>query len=343
MRKHDKNTPFCRVETRLNAGVCLALLPMTLLLAACGVRSASPPAPQAADPPRETSAMSSTAAHADTSIEMSNVNIHLDPQLIVSIRRLSGHLVPTKQGQAASFDDKRSYVIATSSAEIAVSMASMTRLMNAYVFGDEDAPLKNLELSIENGQLRQKGILRKGPDVPFEMVAETSPTPDGRIRIHPRHLKAAHLPVKGLMKLFGVEMAKVINTRHTRGITVDDNDIILDPAVALPPPSLRGRITAIRIEGDQLVQTFGEGKPAPPSVPASNYMAYRGGVLRFGKLTMNDTDMRLIDANPADPFEFFPDRYKDQLVAGYSKTTPAGGLLVYMPDFGKISKPRPSD
>jgi hypothetical protein len=31
--------------------------------------------------------------------------------------------------------------------------------------------------------------------------------------------------------------------------------------------------------------------------------------------------------------------YKDQLVAGYSKTTVTGGLLVYMPDYGKISKP----
>jgi hypothetical protein len=62
-------------------------------------------------------------------------------------------------------------------------------------------------------------------------------------------------------------------------------------------------------------------------------------VLRFGKLTMDDTDMRLIDADPADPFDFFPDHYEDQLVAGYSKTTATGGLLVYMPDYGKISKP----
>jgi hypothetical protein len=67
-------------------------------------------------------------------------------------------------------------------------------------------------------------------------------------------------------------------------------------------------------------------------------MFYRGGVLRFGKLTMNDTDMRLVDADPTDPFDFFPDHYKDQLVAGYSKTTATGGLIVYMPDFSKVSK-----
>ena len=60
--------------------------------------------------------------------------------------------------------------------------------------------------------------------------------------------------------------------------------------------------------------------------------------MRFGKLTMTDTDMRLIDADPTDPFDFFPDHYSEHLVAGYSKTTASGGLLVYMPDYNKIAK-----
>jgi hypothetical protein len=135
-------------------------------------------------------------------------------------------------------------------------------------------------------------------------------------------------------------MAKLINTRKTRGITVEDNDLILDPTLMLPPPRMRGRITAVRIQGDEIIQTFGKGSGAPAQSPRSNYMAYRGGVLRFGKLTMTDTDMRLIDADPTDPFDFFPDHYSEHLVAGYSKTTAAGGLLVYMPDFNKIAKAR---
>jgi hypothetical protein len=53
---------------------------------------------------------------------------------------------------------------------------------------------------------------------------------------------------------------------------------------------------------------------------------------------MHDVDMQLIDADPGNPFEFFPDHYHEQLVAGYSKTTATGGLRVYMPDYGNISK-----
>jgi hypothetical protein len=65
-------------------------------------------------------------------------------------------------------------------------------------------------------------------------------------------------------------------------------------------------------------------------------MAYRGNKLQFGKLLMSDTDLVLIDPAPKDPFDFYLDRYKDQLVAGYSKTTPSFGLNVYMVDFNKL-------
>jgi hypothetical protein len=141
------------------------------------------------------------------------------------------------------------------------------------------------------------------------------------------------------MKLFVLDMAKLINTRKTKGVSVEGNDIILDAAQMLPPPKMRGRITAVRIQGDEIIQTFGTVRKPQAGKLSGNYMWYRGGVLRFGKLTMNDTDMQLIDADPTDPFDFFPDHYQDQLVAGYSKTTATGGLLVYMPDYGKISRP----
>jgi hypothetical protein len=276
---------------------------------------------------------------AETQVEFVNVNIHLDPVLVLHIRHLVGKFLPTRKGQPPTFDDKLSYIVAIDSAEVGVSMASMTYAMNTYVFGEPDAPLKNLRLSREGSEIKQTGTLKKGIGIPFEMVGAMSATPDGKIRIHPTRMKAEHLPVKGLMKLFGLDMAKLINTRNTRGFTVDDNDVILDPTLMLPPPKMRGRITAIRVQGDEILQIFGNEKPGLAAAARhSNYIAYHGGVVRFGRLTMTDADMRLIDADPSDPFDFFPDHYKDHLVAGYSKTTASGGLLVYMPDYNKIPK-----
>jgi hypothetical protein len=281
-----------------------------------------------------------TPQNGQTHVEMVNVNIHLDPALILHIHYLSGRFLPTRKSSPPAFDDKLSYIVAIDSAEVGLSAASMSHALNTYVFGAPDAPLKNVTLSVEGNQIKQTGTLNKGIGVPFEMIGTMSATSDGRIRIQPTQMKAGHLPVKGAMKLLGLDMAKLVNTRKTKGVSVEGNDIILDPAQMLPPPMMRGRITAVSLQGDEIVQTFGTPRKLPAGNPSGgNYMWYRAGVLRFGKLTMNDTDMRLIDADPTDPFDFFPEHYKDQLVAGYSKTTSTGGLLVYMPDYGKILKP----
>jgi hypothetical protein len=309
-----------------------------VFLAAC--RSGSLQSKPASQQPGQTLAQPpevEEVAQPDVQIEMMNVNVHLDPDLVLHVHHLTGKFLSTRKGQPPIFDDKSSYIVAIDSAEVGISMASMSHAMNTYVFGEPDAPLKNLQFSGEGSQIKQMGTLKKGIGVPFETVGTLSATTDGKIRIHATQLKAAHLPVKGLLKLFGLDMAKLINTRNTKGIMVDDNDIILDPTLMLPPPKMRGRVTNVRVQNDEIIQTFGFDKWNSKTAPRhSNYIAYRGGVLRFGKLTMNNADMRLIDADPTDPFDFFPDHYKDQLVAGYSKTTASGGLLVYMPDYNKI-------
>ena len=69
-------------------------------------------------------------------------------------------------------------------------------------------------------------------------------------------------------------------------------------------------------------------------------MYYRGGTLRFGKLTMSDTDLMLVDDDAKDLFDFSPERYNVQLVAGYSKNTNTKGLITHMPDLNDLSRPR---
>jgi hypothetical protein len=82
-------------------------------------------------------------------------------------------------------------------------------------------------------------------------------------------------------------------------------------------------VTAARIENNAVVQTFGDGAPRhlSPKAVSPNYIYWRGGSLAFGKLTMTSTDLELVDMDPKDPFDFSVERWNDQLVAGYSKTT----------------------
>jgi hypothetical protein len=70
-------------------------------------------------------------------------------------------------------------------------------------------------------------------------------------------------------------------------------------------------------------------------------MAFRGGVIRFGKLTMQDADVQLIDLDPRDPFDFYLDHYADQLAAGYQKMTTSFAIRAYMKDYDKLPKAQP--
>jgi hypothetical protein len=88
--------------------------------------------------------------------------------------------------------------------------------------------------------------------------------------------------------------------------------------------------------GDEIVQEYGT-QSAPLVKISGNYMAYRGAPIRFGKLIMTDTDLILIDLDPRDPFDFYLARYRNQLAAGYTKTTLSFGLRCYFRDYNKLT------
>ncbi len=271
---------------------------------------------------------------------MKNVDFHVDESIVLHIRSLRGRLLRTKNSVPPTFDDKSSFQIEIDSGEIAIDAPGLSGLMNRYVFAYRGAPLKNIEIRTEGDKIKQKGTLHKGIDVPFEVEGSLEPTPDGQIRFHTTGIRSAHVPVKGLMELLGIKMAKLINVNESRGVRIDKNDLILYPERIIPPPHIRGKVTAIRVEQDKIVQVFG-GKAEPLSPPdreAPNYMYFKGGALRFGKLTMTDADLEILDSDPQDPFDFYLDHYNTQLVAGYSKNRPNLGLTVHMPDYHRVVK-----
>jgi hypothetical protein len=275
-------------------------------------------------------------------IDMRNVLLNVADGIVLRVRTLDGELVSRAPGKPPIFDDAGSYVLRMKSAEIGMDTPSLNALM-ARVF-TKGSPIKDLKLTIENGQIKQTGKLHKGVDVPFSMTAAVSATSDGRIRLHATALKAVGIPVKGMLDLFGVDLDNLMKMPGQRGLQVEGDDILLSPAAILPPPATEGKVKDVRVAGDRLEMVMvGDAKPPgrPATLPAPsarNYLYFHGGNIRFGKLTMNDADLQLVDADPADPFDFYPNKYLAQLVAGYSKTTQRGGLRVMMPDYGDLKR-----
>jgi len=288
--------------------------------------SVTPPAPSKAAP---------------VQIAMQHVRLHVAEGIVLDVATLRGEMI-SRTSAPPVFDDGRSYVLQISDAAVSMDMASLQTLLNRFALGYEGAPLKNVRVSNDGGRLELKGTLHKGVDVPFSAKATLSATPDGRMKLHVESMKAVGIPAKGLLGLFGLELDDLVKLKKSRGIDVQENDIVIDPGEILPPPEMRGRLARIELQGDRLSQTFSSGKPAskltPPDPSQRNYIYFSGGDIRFGKLTMHGADLQLIDSDPRDPFEFSPPDYVKQLVAGYSKNTPAQGLKTFMPDIDDVGR-----
>ena len=280
-------------------------------------------------------------------VQMHNVMYHYTDNVVVHLRDVAGALVPTTAGQMPIFDDKKSFTLQITAAEIAIDPQSLANVLNSNAFSGNDAPLKDLAITIEQGGLKIKGKLHQKGDITFETQGQLSATPDGKIRLHAEKIKAAHLPVKGLMDLVGLDIADLVKAGKVQGVRAEKDDLILDPGEILPLPRISGRINSIRLEPNNIVQVFGDPQSQQKphkweQISARNYMAYRGNRLQFGKLIMIDADMVIIDPDPRDPFDFYLDHYKEQLVAGYTKTTPAFGLRVFMVDYNKLKRSGPA-
>jgi hypothetical protein len=270
--------------------------------------------------------------------QMQNVKYRFSDKVSVQINHLDGAFVPIGSNDFPVFDDKNSFKIRIDSAEIAISPQDLANLLNSYVFARPGSPLSGISVATTpNGQLKVKGRLHDKGDIPFETQGVLSPTPDGRLRLHSDKVKALHVPVKGLMDAFGIDIASLIKSGKIPGVAAEENDLLLDLEKILPPPHIDGKVTAVRVEPNTVIQTFGgsDGKPAT-KMAAGNYMAFRGNRLRFGKLTMDDSDIILSDTTPADPLDFFLDHYKEQLAAGYTKISTSFQIRAFIKDYEKL-------
>ncbi|HEY2119270.1 MAG TPA: hypothetical protein VGH37_08820 [Candidatus Acidoferrum sp.] len=332
---------------RENAKILL-LLSLALNFIGCSKgstppRPANPPTPAANAAPGSvnapvTNTTESLPGSRAVKTEMRNVNFHLMDQAVAHIETLSGELLPSGKYEMPVFDDKASFEVRVADGTISISPQALTSIMNNYVFAKKDSPLKDLQVSIEKDQLIIKGKLAsKG--VPFETAGTLSATSDGRLRVRTEKVKALHVSVKGMMGLFGIDLASLVNTSKIDGMDTDKNDLLMDLGKLLPPPHIQGKVVDVKIENNSIITIFGDGgKAVRASEEQGNYMSFQGNRVQFGKMVMESTDLVVFDLDPGDPLDWNQSRYKDQLVAGYSKITPNFGLRAYVKDFSKLPR-----
>ncbi len=267
-------------------------------------------------------------------VDMRNVDLHVSDDITLHVTRLQGRFVAV--GRSSPFlDNKQSYTVDVDAGEIALDVDSLNRVM-ARSMGAKSNLRKLRVWFNEDGTLGQSGVIDSKVNVPFSAKAVVSATADGRIRVSTTSVKSSGVPLTPVMKVLGLRMEDLVKMPPGSGVVTEGNDFILDPSKLLPAPGIRGRLTAVRIVNNRLVQTFGSADLPPQAGLSPNHIYWRNGELAFGKLTMADTDLELIDTDLSDPLDFSIDHWNDQLVAGFSKTMPNRGLKGHLPDYDDV-------
>jgi len=321
---------------RYVVGVCCLML-----LAACGGSKREAQKVSANAPPDSVAEISGALTHT----EMRGMALRLLDGVTMRVAYLSGEARPEKPGQPVVLDDPRSYWLEINRAESRITYDDLARLLNDYVFSYKGAPIGGLHVEREHDEgedvrLELKGHLKSLAGIPFEIEGIPEVTPDGRVRVRTKSIQSIGIKMGGLMHVLGIETKDIGDFKKARGIEVDGNDMILDTSRLLPPPRSSGRVTYVALEPEAMVMRFGDGHPVDAGIPQGNYITYRGGNIRLGRMTMTDADLQIIDADPNDPFDFYPAQMNKQISAGYVKVKEDGGLMIFAPDYAEMETDR---
>jgi hypothetical protein len=278
-------------------------------------------------------------------IDIHNVDLGVTDQVTIHVRTLHGEVLRTSPAKPATLDDPLSFKIRVTGATVGLTGTDLGGVLNTVVFAYPGAPLRDLQVRTDGDQIIQTGIMHKGVDLRFRLHGTLALMPDGRIRIRPTAMRILGINGEKVLSVVGLHLDNILDLKGAKGATVKGDDLFLDPMVILPPPAIGGRLASVRIEGDQVVEEFVRspddsmfGHYVKSDTAGHNFIYFRGGELRFGKLLMADTDLRIMGPESPSPFGMNLPHYSKQLVAGRSHTLANQGLVVYMPDYATLGK-----
>jgi hypothetical protein len=154
--------------------------------------------------------------------------------------------------------------------------------------------------------------------------------------VHVTKLEVLRVPVKGLLGAFKVSLADLFKQRID-GVEITGNDLFFDTQKLLPAPRIRGTLTKVHIVSPDLEEVFGNASTDVERVELwRNFLSLNGGAINFGKLTMNNVDLIMIDISKDPWFDLDLVNYQAQLTGGYTRVTPQLGLQLFMPDLRDV-------
>jgi hypothetical protein len=257
------------------------------------------------------------------------------PSFRIYVRWLKGQLTRSRRNVIPSFDDPDSFYLDIQTGVLRANVGDINNFLNSGAL--PNSPLKNIKFSGDGSQIKLNATLHKVLPLPIQLTGTLSSNRDGRIQIHVTKIDVLKLPFKWLMGDFHVTIADLFHPGNLPGIQVSGNDIFFETTQLLPPPHIRGQLTTVHVVNPDLELIYGNGTEDVERVEQwRNFLRLTNGTIDFGKLTMNNVDLIMVDISKDPWFDLDLTNYQAQLVNGYTRMTPQAGLQIFMPDLRDI-------
>ena len=239
-------------------------------------------------------------------------------------------MLRTQRNENPSFDDPDSFILQIQKGVIHANIGDICKYLNSTA--SKDSPLKNIDIQPAGELIKIHGTVKKVVPLPIEVLGSLAATPQGLVQLHVQHISVLKVPVKGLMGTFDVKLSDLVHSTNVPGVTISGNDIIFDTEKLLPPPHIRGQLTTVRVKVPDIEVIYGNAPNDPTELAQwHNFLRFRNGALNFGKLTMHNADLTMIDAANEPWFDLDLVNYQNQLVNGDTRMTAEAGVEIYMP------------
>lgn len=265
-----------------------------------------------------------------TQVYAHNIQLRKGPDFRIYIVWIAGQMLRTKANVNPSFDEPESFILKIEKGVIRANIGDIGKYLNSTA--SKDSPLKNIDIQPEGELIKIRGTVKKVVSLPIEILGSLATTPDGLVRLHVQHISVLKVPVKGLLGTFDVKLSDLVHSTNVAGVTVSGNDLVFDTEKLLPPPHIRGQLTTVRVKVPDIEVIYGNAPNDPTQLAKwHNFIRFRNGALNFGKLTMHNADLTMIDAADEPWFDLDLVNYQSQLVNGDTRMTAQAGVEIYMP------------
>jgi hypothetical protein len=192
-------------------------------------------------------------------VHLDSGDIRLGSGTVLHLEHFDGASIPhlDKEGCKHSTIEIRS-------GKLSLTDAGLMQLIN-HDF-EKKGDKKRIKVTADGDKLKFEGSKAAGMNMTFE--ARPTALGGSRIALVATDVKMMHLPVKGLMHTFGLNMDDLMHPNN-RALSVEKDNVIVDLRYVSKSTPLEGHVTSVVIQGHRIVLTFGKPNGAHGGAPAT--------------------------------------------------------------------------